>query len=86
MLLPIAPSGPDEPLFVNRKNFHSINVQAICEADFVLLEVDARWHGSNHDSYILAASHISDRFERGEFVDGWILADSEYPLKKVAFD
>lgn len=78
----IAPPGPDEPLFVNRKNFHSINVQALCDANMVFLDIDARWHGSCHDSFILSASHISDRFERGEFGDGWILGDSGYPLKK----
>ena len=78
----IAPPGPEEPLFVNRKNFHSINIQAMCDANLVFLDVVAKWHGSHHDSFILAASHINDRFESGEFGEGWILGDSGYPLKK----
>ena len=78
----IAPPGPQEPMFVNRKNFHSLNVQVICDANLVFLDVNAKWHGSHHDSYILAASEIHDRFEREEFGEGWLLGDSGYSLKK----
>lgn len=76
-----APVGPDEAMYVNRKGFHSINVQAMCDANLVFVDVVAKWHGSHHDSFILVASNIHDRFENGEFGDGWVLGDSGYALK-----
>lgn len=36
-----------ECLFVNRKGFHSINVEVVCEADTT--DAMARWYGSTHD-------------------------------------
>lgn len=69
-----------EPLFVNRKGYHSINVQAICDAKIRLLNCVARWPGSTHDSRILVNSQIHDAFERGE-LQGVLLGDSGYPLK-----
>lgn len=69
-----------EPLFVNRKGYHSINVQAICDAKLRVLNCVARWPGSTHDSRILLNSQIHDAFERGE-LQGVLLGDSGYPLK-----
>uniref|UniRef100_A0A8C1XYL4 Putative nuclease HARBI1 n=1 Tax=Cyprinus carpio TaxID=7962 RepID=A0A8C1XYL4_CYPCA len=69
-----------EPLFVNRKGYHSINVQAICDAKLRVLNCVARWPGSTHDSRILVNSQIHDAFERGE-LQGVLLGDSGYPLK-----
>ena len=34
--IPIVAPSTNEPLYVNRKGYHSINVQAICDADFAL--------------------------------------------------
>ncbi len=69
-----------EPLFVNRKGYHSINAQAICDAKLRVLNCVARWPGSTHDSRILMNSQIHDAFERGE-LQGVLLGDSGYPLK-----
>uniref|UniRef100_A0A671LQA6 DDE Tnp4 domain-containing protein n=1 Tax=Sinocyclocheilus anshuiensis TaxID=1608454 RepID=A0A671LQA6_9TELE len=69
-----------EPLFVNRKGYHSINVQAICDAKLRVLNCVARWPGSTHDSRNLVNSQIHDAFERGE-LQGVLLGDSGYPLK-----
>ena len=77
----IAPSV-DECAYVNRKQFHSINMQAICDANLIFQDVVARWPGSHHDSFILQSSNIYDRFENDEFGDCWLLGDSGYPLKK----
>ncbi|KAI2646780.1 hypothetical protein H4Q32_026364 [Labeo rohita] len=78
-LMTQAPST-HEPLFVNRKGYHSINVQAICDAKLRVLNCVARWPGSTHDSRILLNSQIHDAFERGE-LQGVLLGDSGYPLK-----
>jgi len=44
-----APSQ-DEFVYVNRKQFHSINVQIICDAQMHLTNIVARWPGSTHDT------------------------------------
>lgn len=74
-----APSS-DEHLYVNRKGYHSINVQAICDANLKITNCVARWAGSTHDSRILRLSQIGEAFEQG-LIDGILLGDSGYPLK-----
>ena len=41
-----------EYAYVNRKNKHSINVQAICTANRKFINIVAKWPGSTHDSRI----------------------------------
>ena len=77
----IAPSE-DEYANVNRKRYHSINIQAMCNANLIFRDVVAKWPGPHHDSFILEASTMRDRFESGEFGNCWLLGDSGYPLKK----
>jgi nuclease HARBI1 len=50
--------GPNAELFRNRKDYFSINVQAVCDADLNFLNVAARWYGSAHDSRILEDSSL----------------------------
>ncbi|KAJ8346447.1 hypothetical protein SKAU_G00278480 [Synaphobranchus kaupii] len=71
----------DEHAYVNRKNFHSLNVQIICDARMQLLNVCSKWPGSTHDSFILRHSRVGLRLEAGESGDGWLLGDRGYPLK-----
>jgi hypothetical protein len=42
----------DEHLYFNRKGFHSKNVQIICDANLLILNVNANFGGSAHDSFI----------------------------------
>ncbi|KAJ8381660.1 hypothetical protein SKAU_G00024380 [Synaphobranchus kaupii] len=65
----------DEHAYVNRKNFHSLNVQIICDARMQLLNVCSKWPGSTHDSFILRHSRVGLRLEAGESGDGWLLAE-----------
>uniref|UniRef100_A0AAY5KRK5 DDE Tnp4 domain-containing protein n=1 Tax=Esox lucius TaxID=8010 RepID=A0AAY5KRK5_ESOLU len=44
------PSEAHEGDCVNRKSFHSINVQMICDAACIITNVEAKWPGSVHDS------------------------------------
>ena len=77
-----APSLPeDEYAYVNRKGFHSINVQAVCNANMEFTNVTARWAGGHHDSHILGLSSVGQWFESGSVQDGWLLDDSGYGLK-----
>ena len=55
-------TGPreNERDFVNKKNFHSINVQAISDHKNRFIDVNARWPGSTHDSFIFRVSRIKE--------------------------
>lgn len=68
---------PDE--FINRKNYHSINVQAVCDASYQFLEITAQWPGSVHDSRIFRNSFLF-----GSLLDakwhGYLVGDSGYRL------
>uniref|UniRef100_A0A672PWW7 Putative nuclease HARBI1 n=1 Tax=Sinocyclocheilus grahami TaxID=75366 RepID=A0A672PWW7_SINGR len=49
--------------YVNRKNYHSINVQIVCDASCNILNVVARWPGGTHDSFILQNSYLGQRLQ-----------------------
>lgn len=69
-----APSQ-DEYVYVNRKHFHSINVQIICDAQMRLTNIVARWPGSTHDSFILMNSMVGNRLQAGTVRDVWLLGE-----------
>ncbi|KAL2082806.1 hypothetical protein ACEWY4_022624 [Coilia grayii] len=72
----------NEYMYVNRKKFHSINVQLICDAHMAILNAVVRWPGSTHDSFIVRNCSVGNRLEAGAGRDGWLLGDRGYPLKK----
>ena len=72
----------DESVYVNRKGFHSFNVQIVCDRKLKIFNMDARFPGSCHDSYILRNSRVWDLFEDNNMPNSWILGDSGYPLKR----
>lgn len=53
--------------FFCRKQYYAINVQVICDANAVALDVVARWPGSIHDETVFLNSQIFERFLMGEF-------------------
>lgn len=74
----------EEHNFLNRKGFHSLNVQVVCDSNMKILNINANFPGSNHDSFIWRQSRLK------EFVDGlynsgmrghWLIGDSGYPLE-----
>ncbi len=51
----------DENAFVNRKGFHSLNTQVICDPNLCFfLNCVIRWPDSKHQSFILRKSNIHD--------------------------
>ncbi|XP_063971274.1 putative nuclease HARBI1 [Lytechinus pictus] len=73
--------GANEAIYVNRKFRHSINVQMVCDAKYVITNVVARWPGSVHDARILNMSHLGD-FLQNRRESGYLLGDSGYPLRR----
>ncbi|XP_062608924.1 putative nuclease HARBI1 [Saccostrea cucullata] len=70
----------NEQDFVNRKGYHSLNVQMTCDSNFLVTNCVARWPGSCHDSRIFRESKLCEQFENGQH-DGLLLGDSAYPCK-----
>nr|CAH7735452.1 unnamed protein product [Callosobruchus chinensis] len=73
------PSTPDE--YINRKEYHSINVQVTCNADEWFTSVDASWPGSVHDSRIWSNSEVCNIAKR-EFQrsNALLLGDEGYGI------
>lgn len=71
--IPIKAPSVHEEIYVNRKNFHSINVQVICDKDFIINSYCAKYPGSTHDSFIWSNCGLRDRFQAGEFGDMHLL-------------
>ena len=81
----IAPSI-DHNAYVNRKQYHSINMQAICDSNLIFQDVKARWPESHYDSFVSQSSTVYNRFENEEFGNCWLFDDSGYPLKKWLYN
>ena len=78
----ISPAA-NEDHYVNRKGFHSINVQIICNHMDRIINIVAKWPGSVHDSTILRQSPLWQYFEEPNqgIQRGMLLGDSGYPCK-----
>ncbi|KAK0144272.1 putative nuclease HARBI1 [Merluccius polli] len=74
--IPITAPVENEADYVNRKSFHSINVQ-ICDAAYIVTNVEAEWPAR---CMIYQECRLSNRFARGEF-DGYLLGDRGYPCQ-----
>nr|CAI5866020.1 unnamed protein product [Callosobruchus analis] len=74
-----------ERAYVNRKNYHSLNVQLICDSTLKILNVNARFPGSTHDSFIWSQSRVSDALERiyrqNPTNTFFVIGDSGYPTR-----
>ncbi|XP_071390028.1 putative nuclease HARBI1 [Centroberyx affinis] len=57
--------GENEADYVNRKSFHSLNIQMTCDHQCMVTSIEAKWPGSVHDSRIFRESALCHRFEQG---------------------
>ncbi|XP_050066119.1 putative nuclease HARBI1 [Aphis gossypii] len=73
-----------EYMYVNRKNYHSINVQLICDVNLKIFNVNALFPGSTHDVHIWNNSKVSNTLQElhsRNFNNFFLLGDSGYPLR-----
>ena len=75
-----SPGGQNAEVFRNRKQYFSINVQTISDANLLIRNVIARWPGSVHDSFIFDNTQIRMMFETGRIPEGHLLGDNGYRL------
>lgn len=66
--------------YINRRNWPSINVQAVCDSNCKYWNAVISWPGSVHDARIFANSELSHQLENRE-IDGILLDDAGYALK-----
>ena len=71
----ICPNKRNTMAFINRKQFYSVKVQAVCDSDAFITNIVARWPGSTHDSRIFENSMIADKLREGT-IDGILVGDS----------
>ncbi|XP_058482276.1 putative nuclease HARBI1 [Solea solea] len=74
----VAPSGPVERDYVDRRNHHSLNVQMICDANYLITNIEVKWPVGVHDARIFRASSVLQRLAQREF-EGIFLGDRGYP-------
>lgn len=70
------PGGPEGQLYINRKYYHSINVQVTCDAQMRMTNIVARYPGSVHDSRIFNECELKRQFEAQDM--GLLLGDPGY--------
>ncbi|KAJ8930648.1 hypothetical protein NQ314_016563 [Rhamnusium bicolor] len=72
----------EEHNYLNRKGYHSKNVQIICDNSLKILSVNARYAGASHDSFIWRESVIQQElircYEQGNR-GSRLIGDSGYP-------
>lgn len=71
----------NEFIYVNRKGYHSINVQCVCDPYLCFIDVVVRYPGSSADSFIFNQCGLKTRLESNEFEGKILLGDSAYALK-----
>lgn len=76
----------EEHNFVNRKGFHSLNIQIICDANLKIININCNYPGSCHDAFIWRQSILRDHLLR-QYNNGlrrtWLIGDSGYPLEPI---
>ena len=69
----------NEVAYVNRKGFHSINTQLVCDDELIFTDIVVRYPGSTNDAFIFQFCALHRRLQGHELHSGWLLGDSGYP-------
>ncbi|XP_029346116.1 putative nuclease HARBI1 isoform X1 [Acyrthosiphon pisum] len=73
-----------EHVYINRKGYHSINTQLICDSNMKILNVCAKFPGSTHDSHIWRVSPVLGLLKHLHSIGHssyFLLGDSGYGLR-----
>ncbi|XP_050065338.1 putative nuclease HARBI1 [Aphis gossypii] len=76
-----SPGGNIAEVYRNRKGYFSLNVQVVGGPSLEILDIVARWPGSNHDQVIFNNSTIHFKFETNEMGDNILLGDGGYECR-----
>lgn len=69
-----------EDVYVNRKQYHSIILQAVVDHEKLFIDVCCGEHGSLHDARVLRRSSLYERAQNNDYFGGYfIIGDSAYP-------
>ena len=71
--IPIKGPSENEEIFINRKSFHSLNIQVVCDHKYKVINYCVRYPGNTNDSFIWMNNDLRRRFDRGEFEDSLLL-------------
>lgn len=63
----------NEAVYINRRGRHSINVMVICDYKLRIRCIDARYAGSNHDSFVFKNSESFMFYKSNERANEWLL-------------
>ncbi|NXX00072.1 ALPL protein, partial [Larus smithsonianus] len=75
-----APSE-NEPAYRNAGNYHSMNMQVVCDAAGAITNVVAKFPGSCPNAAVLENSALARLLEGARPHGAWLLGDGSYPLK-----
>lgn len=71
-----------EQEYINRKNFHSINIQLFLDSQYRILDALTQWPGSVHDSRIFNECGLKEDFEMSITPGGChLIADNGCPCQ-----
>ena len=82
--IPIPSPANHHENYVNRKGFHSIIAQVVCDSDMKFTSVNVGWPGSVHDARIFRNSKIGKKIINGTLLgdEHHLIGDAAYPLSK----
>lgn len=76
------PNSSDPTPYINRKNYASIIMQAVCDADGIITHCYIAYPGSVHDSRVYRNSELFTRSDEMIPLGYYLLGDSAYPLSR----
>lgn len=72
-----APNSEDSS-YVNKKGFHSVGCQLVCDARGLLLSAETHWPGGLRDTEVLERSALQKHLQDAE--EGWLLGETRFAL------
>ena len=81
--IPIKAPRENDSEYINRKCFHSLQLQAVCDGNLMFVDVYCGWPGSVHDATVLRVSPlaIDAKINETEMFNGcYIIGDQAYRI------